>query len=262
MSSLSLIGVSWPSCHPGRAGRAGRGPVAAFLVLLAAAALLLAPQAALASPTFTLAAEQRYVRGVTNVWLGSNMQQQDSSIWAERQLDWTQTRSASSEIGVSRATATAFQRSLIEPTRISGFGSVTTSASASNVDLCVASAFSEHIATFVASEPFTYRFTYRMVTQIGGGGEIQIYNLADPFNNRYTSPFFPGYENTGDFALSLPAGEFLLRISTAVQSSTQTPALRTSTNSYEYTFQIIPAPGAAALLVGASVLGAWRRRRA
>ena len=197
---------------------------------------------ALASPTFTLATEQRYVRAVTNVWLATNIQQQDSSIGAERVLDWTQTRSAASEIGASRATATAFQRSLIEPTRISGFGSVTTSASASNVDLCTASAFSEHIATFVASEPFIYRFTYRMITQFGGTGEIQIYNLADPFNNRYTSPFFPGYDNTGDFALSLPAGEFLLRISTATQVSAQTSALRTSTNSYEYTFQIIPAP--------------------
>lgn len=259
MSSAFVIGGSPAACVSGCAARGGR---VWWLGVLAAGALCVSPGVALASPTFSLATEQRYVRAVTNVWLGSNIQQQDSFVGAERQLDWTQTRSAASEIGVSRATATAFQRSLIEPTRISGFGSVTTSASASNVDLCTASAFSEHIATFVASEPFIYRFTYRMITQFGGSGEIQIYNLADPFNNRYTSPFFPGYENTGDFALSLPAGEFILRISTVVQSSTQTPALRTSTNSYEYTFQIIPAPGAAALLVGASVLGAWRRRRA
>jgi len=84
--------------------------------------MAIAPVHAIASPTLSLVTEQRYFRAVTNVCLGSNIQSQDQASYANRETDWTRTRTAASAIGSSRVTASAFQRSLIEPTRISGFG--------------------------------------------------------------------------------------------------------------------------------------------
>jgi hypothetical protein len=223
-------------------------------------ALSLLAGSAHATATLTLGSvDQRYVRASTAVWVGSNQQQGGEQLNANRSLDWTRTATGVTQIGQSRASASAFHSTRAESTRISGFGNVTASARNVGADLSTAAAFSEHIATFVASEPFTFLLTGQMTTASGGAGLIQIENLADRSSGYYLEIPSDRTE-VMNIGRTFPAGEFLLRISTNVQYSASSPTDVSRSNAFDYVFQIIPAPGTAAALMGGLALVTRRQR--